>query len=614
MSYEILYAEGLGLDETAASLGIRYPGSTVASGAIISGSTLPQNNPVGKAFQLPSVSLGARSAAFCTPVLANSVADLFAANVAVSLSFQFTSLVAGRDGNYFGPGLYGLYPSNSALVPVFGISSAHPSTGAILVTLLSSINSTNIVVPSGPGHIEIVCERVVTSPLTLRIKVYLNGELNFEGTEVQVGTNERNSIRGAFYYGQAATTGSNTVEAIGDLVIAASTDDPNLQVGPLRVTPFTAVGTIVGGDFTNSGGEPVAENPEYTKADLSVGSYLEATTNTSALYTSNGTGGAPLGSDFQAIQMSMTAETEGSEVATMLMPDQSEGASITGAKTTVTSILQAPLPAPASWRIGLVASGFPVPPGQQEFSSTGGEIQNFVVPPGVTAISGVAVSRGGSGRAATGTGATLAGRGGAGGGLGYENDIAVTPGETLILRFGSPDAGYTGIYRGEVALLEVSNANKYVPGACIVGTGYTGGAAGSNAPSNTTIWGCAGGGGAAGYTANGGAGASLDAVYSPGNQVKTTPSVAATGGAASGGAARTSNSNFSPNVGGGTCLHGIGASGGASMSLGFNGSQSPTAPYHQAYGGGVAAVGHSASGIRIIWGAGRSFPNNAGDV
>ena len=81
--------------------------------------------------------------------------------------------------------------------------------------------------------------------------------------------------------------------------------------------------------------------------------------------------------------------------------------------------------------------------GQQLMTSS----TSFVVPAGVTSISGVAVGKGGSGYSGDGS---YCGGGGGGGALSYTNNIAVTPGETLTITI---DTSVTKLARGATVLL-----------------------------------------------------------------------------------------------------------------------------------------------------------------
>ena len=212
--------------------------------------------------------------------------------------------------------------------------------------------------------------------------------------------------------------------------------------------------------------------------------------------------------------------------------------------------------------------------GQIVFTASG----SWVVPPDVTAISGVAVS---TSNAAIG------------GGLAYSNGIAVTPGETLTISI-IGNANGTRLLRGSTVLLRgaVLIAN------CVGDVRFSGGRGGADFGA---------GGGAAGYAGNGGDGGTLN-----------SPGTAGSGGSGGGGFGGTATGNAGG--GGGVGLLGIGASGvggdagNPGGTGGSNGSDGAINRLPGRFGGGGSGTPASAGGLRIIWGAGRSYPNNALDV
>ena len=158
--------------------------------------------------------------------------------------------------------------------------------------------------------------------------------------------------------------------------------------------------------------------------------------------------------------------------------------------------------------------------------------------------------------------------------------------------------------------------------------GYTGGALGYSLDYGQ---GGAGGGGAAGYAGNGGNG---------GESFGNGAAAAAGSGGGGGGASKSGNGNN----GGGVGLNGIGATGGASAGAGVpgsggsgqfygGGSGGPEGPSQNSLAGGSLcyknnyavspgqviwvrpnSVNGYPGGIRIMWGGGRSYPSNAGDM
>jgi len=248
---------------------------------------------------------------------------------------------------------------------------------------------------------------------------------------------------------------------------------------------------------------------------------------------------------------------------------------------------------------------FAAPPGQEAFITTG----NFtwVAPSGVTSVSVVAIGRGRLGTA----------RGGAGGGLGYKNNISVTPGNSYTVAVNCITSGSffcsTSLVRG---------GNGTAPSACGVGGVFVGDGGGNGG--NTTSY---GGGGAGGYSGNGGDG-STNSLYANGS--------AGSGGGGGGGGNRGGN-GCAGGGGGGVGLFGQGSSGaggvggegagggggggssggaGGNATINFGCRCSSSAGVGGTYGGGGgrAQFGSSQCGssgaVRIIWpGTTRQFPS-----
>jgi len=271
----------------------------------------------------------------------------------------------------------------------------------------------------------------------------------------------------------------------------------------------------------------------------------------------------------------------------------------------------------------------------------------WVVPSGVTVIHAVVVGGGGGGAFSGVTTSPTTG-GGGGGGLAYRNNISVTPGQTLTVIVGAggasgfsswttTSAGGNGGTSQIVGYLSASggsggrtNSTSAPGGVGSGGTANRTGGAGAPPASGTSSPG--GGGGAAGYNGNGGAAATTAGASG----------AAGSGGGGGGGSAGFSGTGYGGGAGGGVGILGVGASGaggvytgnpsgvgsfgGGGGSGGVDGGDSGTGGGGAggAYGGGgaggrrhptVVTGWRSAAGgggaVRIIWGAGRSFPNNA---
>lgn len=234
--------------------------------------------------------------------------------------------------------------------------------------------------------------------------------------------------------------------------------------------------------------------------------------------------------------------------------------------------------------------------GQQEYTLNGQ--YSWVAPAGVTSVCVVCVGAGVYGR---------------GGGLGWKNDISVTPGSsyTVTVAWYAQDPSQTF---GKSSFINATTVAGYNSGTNDGGT-YVGTGGGNGGGWSNTLG--SGGGGAGGYTGNGGNG---------GNE--GNGSAGAGGG---GGGGYGSSADFSGG-GGGVGLLGQGSNGSAGNSSsrgGGGGSGGTSGGQGNASAGGSGGLygganslnkdgsfGSFANGaVRIIWGAGRSFPStNTGNV
>ena len=285
--------------------------------------------------------------------------------------------------------------------------------------------------------------------------------------------------------------------------------------------------------------------------------------------------------------------------------------------------------------------------------SNGGGVSTYtwICPAGVTSVSVVCVGGGGGGDAAgSNNGNNNSVRGGGGGGLGWKNNIAVTPGNSYTVQVGNggySSPGGTSFFINSGTVAGFGGQNPLAGGA---GGGYVGDGGGNGGnggtgvnPGSPTVGNpiqFGGGGGAGGYSGSGGAG---------GNASNGAGSAGAGGGGGGGGA--WTNAGYTPTYGygsssgGGVGLNGIGSNGSGGLgATGPDTAQGPTAggggsfgvaglvaggggnPYGAsggAYGGGASSGGIGApyqnggvGAVRIIWqglGTLRSFPNT-GDV
>jgi hypothetical protein len=230
-------------------------------------------------------------------------------------------------------------------------------------------------------------------------------------------------------------------------------------------------------------------------------------------------------------------------------------------------------------------SATPVVQGQFAYTVVGS--YSWVAPAEVTSVSVVAVG-GGAGNAGGGDTAP-------GGGLGWKNNISVTPGQSYTVVVGrvGPN-GYNAAADYNNGGTSYFNLSTIVSGEGARGFGATGGKRPGtyvgDGGGNGGNGGYASGGGAGGYTGNGGNGI----------QSQSVPATAGSGGGGGGGT--SSWGSWGP--GGGVGILGQGANGAAGGGAGSGGS----GPMYGGGGGNSDAGGSGA--VRIIWpGTTRQFPS-----
>ena len=267
--------------------------------------------------------------------------------------------------------------------------------------------------------------------------------------------------------------------------------------------------------------------------------------------------------------------------------------------------------------------------GQAEFTTPG--LQSWTVPLDVTSVSVVCVGGGGGGG-----NWTLGLQGGAGGGLGYINNYAVTPGDVITIRVGGGGNGGGQGTNGQdggtsyfVNLVTCRGGggeggeqrNPRSIGGDFIGDGGGNGGGGTIAFSGG---GSGGGGGAGGYENNGGNGV---------NNAGSGGTAGLGGGGGGGGGASTSGDNGAGG-GGGVGIYGVGANGAVGLSgtnvgtgggggsggtAGATGQSNTTDGVNQGGAGGLFGGGGGCSqssgdggggAVRIIWpGDVRQFPS-----
>lgn len=231
-----------------------------------------------------------------------------------------------------------------------------------------------------------------------------------------------------------------------------------------------------------------------------------------------------------------------------------------------------------------------VAPGSQSYTTPG--CYSWVAPAGVTSVSVVAI----------GAPSDAYNSGGGGGGLGYKNNISVTPGSSYTVVVGTPGTGGAGSGTASyfICTATVSGCGGVYSGGLAYGGSYTGTGGGSGGSGGTNAGAYSGGGGAGGYAGSGGRGGNSSVGCGSG---QAGNSGSGGGGGGGGGGA----SNYGGGGGGGTGLLGQGSSGtgGAGGSAGGgNGSGGA--------GGSGGATGTNGTGLFTPSGKGGSYGGAGG--
>ena len=286
----------------------------------------------------------------------------------------------------------------------------------------------------------------------------------------------------------------------------------------------------------------------------------------------------------------------------------------------------------------------------------------FTVPVGITSISMVLVGGGGGGARGSstygsGTNTSWTPTAGGGGGLKWVSDFTVTPGATHSIRVGRKGAkdfnnwgnqtgtqeggtswfGQSGTVSGDDGTSYISamgggkgtttmnsnlsttagdpsmgGSNTISAAAIALASSHGGGNGGNGAWRNITQ-NPNGGGGAAGYSGNGGKGRNWGGTSGNYGEPISATSYYGTGGGGAGGLGDIVNpGSYSNQSGGGVGVYGEGSSGtsyGAVGSGGDYGGGGHAGPGQYSYPGPAAAGDGGEGAVRIMWGAGRSYPS-----
>jgi len=261
--------------------------------------------------------------------------------------------------------------------------------------------------------------------------------------------------------------------------------------------------------------------------------------------------------------------------------------------------------------LAVLASGSKYVRGEEIFTTSG----TFTVPDGVHQISVVCVGGGGGGNAANPGGNFIRGAGGAG--LGWKNNISVTPGQSISVVVGAGGDG------GQLNPLVINNGLGFAGGdsyiidtSTVVGRGgksgtdisggtFTGDGGGNGGNGgNSAGGGVGGGGGAGGYSGKGGNGAEKPL----GEEV--IPAEDGQGGAGGGGGY---SSGGTGGAGGGVGIfsEGVSGTGGGFLQDGNPGSGGTDTTFGgagRASQGGTSGADGGNGAVRIIWGKGEVYP------
>jgi hypothetical protein len=259
-------------------------------------------------------------------------------------------------------------------------------------------------------------------------------------------------------------------------------------------------------------------------------------------------------------------------------------------------------------------------PGQVEWTAE--ENETWIVPAGVYSICAVAIGGGGGGNiGSVGPSSSFYGPGG--GGLHWRNDIAVTPGESLTVV-----AGIAGLQQFDSQTSAQNGGNSYVmrtATAEILVRGYGGKrSAGSGRLGGLNDSGTLGGGGGdggdggqSGLNSYAGGGGGAGGYVGKGGQGGGGAPPGGTDGDGDNGAGRPPVTDSGGGYGGdGTDDGSTGLA--AGQGVGLQGRTADFAPGSRGTpkvgAGGVYGTPGQSGGVRIMWGAGRSYPDAAVDV
>lgn len=404
----------------------------------------------------------------------------------------------------------------------------------------------------------------------------------------------------------AGNTCSNVAPAASCTITVALTRDAN--TGGTGAQSFIPAGAGVDASPVNVNWSIYSTVPTWSATSLDFGDVQIGGTSTKSVTLVNAGSVAANWSSAMAVPTGFAADLS---ACSNVVPTGSCTVNVTFSPTQPKPYSASGLaPSPASLlgnMLSLTGTGISAPAGEQVYTTPG--TFTWTVPAGVTSVSAVVVGSGqNGGQVANPVEANT--YGGYGGALRWRNAIAVTPGTQISVTVGGLG---TGSAFGSLTAAGGGSGGGN-PGSSAfdanTGGGNGGQPGGGNqvSDSNGDYHMSGSGGGAGGYTGNGGWGSNGGWIQNWG---------VGSGGAGNGGG----NCGNSGGGGGGVGLYGpsaaaaparAGGSGGAAGLCAGYGTTPSGGRYGGGGGGGSSGANVGGSGaVRIIWGTGRSFPNNA---
>jgi hypothetical protein len=356
-------------------------------------------------------------------------------------------------------------------------------------------------------------------------------------------------------YSTSASTVEVTLPNMGTPI--TSYTESTLVKGRTYRVEVRAVNSLAAGDWSNS----VVIAPAVAPSAPTIGTATSVDITTASVsYTAPADAGGSIITSYTAVSSpgGFTGTVSGSGSGSITVSGLTALATYTFT-VYATNVIGNGASSGSSNSVQLVA-----PPGQVEFTTAGN--YNWTVPVGVTSISIVLVGAGGTPNGYYG--------GGGGGGLTYKNNLSVTAGT---------------IYPIQVARIGVGSTPEDLPPSFFNSATYLFAASGGRGTVATFGGYPGGGGGAAGYSGNGGPG-----IFAGAGSLFGTGGAGGGGGGTVGGQVSWSGGSGAPHYGGAFATYGNGFTG--SGGAGGGGGAGGAGPGGAGAGGGVGIYGEGPSG------------------